>query len=122
MAFADKGRNGATGRGRTAGTVRRVDADSWATGWWRQAVFGPRDQGTRRHSGRPFRDLGGTGTLERVSDAATRDLDGPHGTGLLPRDLTDAEFAALPVLESLEQLEIEDLTDDEYEKFVAAIS
>lgn len=57
-----------------------------------------------------------------MSDAATHDLDGPHGTGLFPRDLTDAEFAALPVLESLEQLEIEDLTDDEYEKFVAAIS
>ena len=72
--------------------------------------------------GRPFRDRGGTGTLGRVSDAATDDLDGPHGSGLLPRDLTDAEFAVLPVLESLEQLEIEDLTDDEYEKFVAAIS
>lgn len=57
-----------------------------------------------------------------VSDAASSDHDGPHGTGLLPRDLTDEEFAALPILESLEQLEIEDLTDDEYEKFVAAIS
>lgn len=60
--------------------------------------------------------------MERVSDAATHDHDGPHGTSLLPRDLTDEEFAALPILESLEQLEIEDLTDDEYEKFVAAIS
>lgn len=60
--------------------------------------------------------------MERMSDAVSDDHDGPHGTSLLPRDLTDEEFAALPILESLEQLEIEDLTDDEYEKFVAAIS
>lgn len=69
-----------------------------------------------------LRDLGGTGTVERVSDAASHDHDGPHGTSHLPRDLTDGEFAALPILESLEDLEIEDLTDDEYEKFVAALS
>lgn len=60
--------------------------------------------------------------MECVSDAATHGHDGPHGTSLLPRDLTDDEFAALPILESLDQLEIEDLTDDEYEKFIAAIS
>ncbi|MCY7289989.1 MAG: hypothetical protein LH624_17525 [Cryobacterium sp.] len=71
---------------------------------------------------RPFRDLGGTGTVERVSDAVSHDPDEPHGTSLLPRDLTDDEFAALPILESLKDLEIEDLTDDEYDKFVAAIS
>ena len=47
---------------------------------------------------------------------------GTHGASFLPRDLTDEEFAALPVLQSFEDLEIEDLTDDEYEKFVAAIS
>lgn len=57
-----------------------------------------------------------------MSDAVGDNHDRPHGTSLLPRDLTDDEFAALPVLESLEQLEIEDLTDVEYEKFIAAIS
>lgn len=50
------------------------------------------------------------------------DHDGPHGTSLLPRDLTDEEFAALPTLASLDKLEIEDLTDDEYGKFIAALS
>lgn len=57
-----------------------------------------------------------------MSDAASHDHDGPAGTGLLPRDLTDEEFAALPVRESLDELEIEDLTADEYEKFIDAIS
>ena len=72
--------------------------------------------------GRRFPDFGVAGSVVCVSDAASHDHDGSHGTSLLPRDLTDEEFAALPILESLEQLEIEDLTDDEYEKFVAAIS
>src|SRR5687767_8200614 len=63
------------------------------------------------------------GSLDVVSDAASHHQDEvPHGTRLLPRDLTDEEFAALPVLESLDQLEIDDLTDDEYEKFIAALS
>ncbi|MGB3409953.1 MAG: hypothetical protein WBA45_02050 [Microthrixaceae bacterium] len=57
-----------------------------------------------------------------MSDAASHDLDGTHGASLLQRDLTDEEFASLPVLKSLEQLEINGLTDDEYQKFVAAIS
>lgn len=57
-----------------------------------------------------------------MSDAATDDHDRPHGTSLLPRDLTDEEFAALPILESLDELEIDDLDDDEYEKFIAALS
>jgi hypothetical protein len=57
-----------------------------------------------------------------VSDAPTHDHHGPHGTSLLPRELTDEEFAALPILESLDELEIDDLTDDEYETFIAALS
>lgn len=57
-----------------------------------------------------------------MSDAATHEHEGPHGTGLLPRDLTEDELAAAPVLASLEDLEIEDLTDDEYDSFVAALS
>ena len=55
-----------------------------------------------------------------MSDAASPNPAGPDGTSLLSRDLTDEEFATLPNLESLEQLEIDDLTGDEYEKFVAA--
>ncbi|MCU1498526.1 MAG: hypothetical protein JWM47_2479 [Acidimicrobiales bacterium] len=51
-----------------------------------------------------------------------RDADAPRGTSGLPRDLTEEEFAALPILTSLDQLEIEDLADDEYERFVAALS
>lgn len=57
-----------------------------------------------------------------MSDAASHDVDGPAGTGSLPRDLTDEELAALPILGSLDELEIEDLTGDEYEKFVSAFS
>lgn len=57
-----------------------------------------------------------------VSDAAGHHQEDAHGTGLLPRDLTDDEFAALPVLGSLAQLEIDDLTDDEYETFIDAIT
>lgn len=57
-----------------------------------------------------------------MSDAASRHDEVPHGTSQLPRDLTDEEFAALPVLASLDQLEIDDLTDDEYEQFIAAMS
>lgn len=41
---------------------------------------------------------------------------------MLPRDLTEAEFAAAPILESLDALVIEDLTDDEYDSFLAALS
>ncbi|MGB6058984.1 MAG: hypothetical protein WBF71_12065 [Microthrixaceae bacterium] len=57
-----------------------------------------------------------------MSDAASHDLDGTHGASLLQRDLTDKEFASLPVLKSLQQLEIDDLIEVECQKFVAAIS
>ena len=57
-----------------------------------------------------------------MSNPASHDHDGPHGTSLLPRDLTEAEFAAAPILESLDALVIEDLTDDEYDSFLAALS
>ena len=74
------------------------------------------------HRRTAFRWLDEAGTVGQVSDAAAYDHDVPHGTGLLPRDLTDEEAAALPALESLEQLEIEDLTDEEYKNFIVAIS
>ncbi len=57
-----------------------------------------------------------------VSDAVAQPSDGPHGTSLLPLDLTDDEAAAAPVLASLDDLEIAGLTDDEYERFLDALS
>ena len=62
------------------------------------------------------------GSLACVSNAAANDHDGPHGTNLLPRDLTAEELEAAPVLGSLEDLEIADLSDVEYERFLDALS
>jgi hypothetical protein len=56
-----------------------------------------------------------------VSTAAEHQ-DGPHGTNLLPRDLTPEELAAGPIIDDLDSLLIDDLTDDEYEKFLTALS
>jgi len=70
----------------------------------------------------PFPIPESTGTLIPVSDAAIHGQGGPHGTDLLPRDLTDEDFAAAPVLTSLYDLLIEDLTDDEYDSFIDALS
>lgn len=56
-----------------------------------------------------------------VSDAA-RQTDGPYGTALLPRDLTEEQLAAAPVVASADALVIDDLSADEYEEFVAALS
>lgn len=53
-----------------------------------------------------------------MSDAANTQGHGPHGTGLLPRRLTEAELADGPVLASLDDLVIEDLGDDEYARFL----
>jgi len=53
---------------------------------------------------------------------AAEQHDPPHGLALLPRDLTAAELAAAPVLRSLDDLAIEDLSDEEFEKFDRAIS
>jgi hypothetical protein len=49
-----------------------------------------------------------------------RDIDEPHGTSLLPHPLTKEELAALPVF-SPDDFVIEDLTDEEYEAFLAAL-
>jgi hypothetical protein len=57
-----------------------------------------------------------------VSNAAHHDHHGPHGADLLPRDLTDEELAAAPVLASLDALLIDELTDDEDDVFAAALS
>ncbi len=45
----------------------------------------------------------------------------PAGLRLLLPDLTPAELASAPILHSVDELVIEDLTDDEYAAFVAAL-
>jgi hypothetical protein len=60
--------------------------------------------------------------FEPVSSAAHHDHEGPHGTSLLPRDLTDDELAAAPVLASLDALLIDELTVEEDDAFAAALS
>jgi hypothetical protein len=45
----------------------------------------------------------------------------PAGLRWLPPDLTPAELASAPILHSVDDLVIEDLTDDEYAAFVTAI-
>jgi len=57
-----------------------------------------------------------------VSNAAPHHHDGPQGTNLLPRDLTDDELAAAPVLTSVDALLIDGLTDDEDDAFAAALT
>ncbi len=56
-----------------------------------------------------------------VSDAADCQPDVPHGTALLPSDLTDEHLAAAPVLASIDALLIEELSEDEDEAFAAAL-
>ncbi|MGH9121390.1 MAG: hypothetical protein ACRDYC_05515 [Acidimicrobiales bacterium] len=56
-----------------------------------------------------------------MSDAV-RHSEGPHGTGLLPSDLTEEQLAAAPVLASADALVIEDLSDEDYDRFIAALS
>jgi hypothetical protein len=59
---------------------------------------------------------------DEMSDAARQDDQMPHGTSLLARDLTTDELSDAPVLESLDALLIEGLTDDEDDAFAAAIN
>ena len=56
-----------------------------------------------------------------VSDAADRQHDAPHGTALLPSDLTDEQLAAAPVLASIDALLIEELSEDEDDAFATAL-
>ncbi len=60
-------------------------------------------------------------TIAGVSDAAPRDAEAPHGTSLLPADLTEEQLLGAPVLESVDSLVIEDLTDEEDDAFAAAV-
>jgi hypothetical protein len=56
-----------------------------------------------------------------VSDAAHPTDEAPHGTALLPSDLTDDQLADAPVLASIDALVIEDLSEDEDDAFAAAL-
>ena len=56
-----------------------------------------------------------------MSTARHRDY-GPHGTSLLPHDLTARVLAGVPVIDDLDALVIEDLTDEEYKAFLGAIT
>jgi hypothetical protein len=56
-----------------------------------------------------------------VSDAAHPEDQAPHGTGLLPSDLSEDQLAAAPVLTSIDTLLIEDLSEDEDDAFAAAV-
>lgn len=61
-------------------------------------------------------------SVEPVSDIARESNDGaPRGMALQPRDLTPAQLEAAPVLASAESLVIDELTDEEYEDFLAAL-
>lgn len=60
--------------------------------------------------------------MTSVSDAGSDQRTGPHGTSLLPRDLTTEQLAAAPVLDSADALLIDGLTDDEDDAFADALS
>ena len=47
--------------------------------------------------------------------------EAPHGTSLLPPDLTDDQLDAAPVLNSIDALLIEDLSEHEDDAFAAAL-
>lgn len=52
-----------------------------------------------------------------MSDPAGSRDEAPHGTALLPADLTEDQLGAAPVLDTIDCLLIEDLTDDEDDAF-----
>lgn len=56
-----------------------------------------------------------------VSDAVRPSGESPHGTNLLPADLTDEQLDAAPVLDSIDALLIEGLSEDEDDAFAAAL-
>jgi hypothetical protein len=55
-----------------------------------------------------------------VSDAVRPSGEVPHGTSLLPADLTDDQLDAAPVLDSIDCLLIEELSEDD-DAFAAAL-
>lgn len=55
-----------------------------------------------------------------VSDAVHPSGEAPRGTSLLPADLTDDQLDAAPVLDSIDALLIEELSEYEDDAFAAA--
>ena len=56
-----------------------------------------------------------------MSDALHDHTDRPHGTTLLPRDLTAEQLRAATVLVSLDSLVVNELSADEDDAFADAI-
>ncbi len=56
-----------------------------------------------------------------VSDSVRPSGEAPHGTSLLPSDLTDDQLDAAPVLDSIDALSIGDLSEDEDDAFAATL-
>lgn len=56
-----------------------------------------------------------------MSDAVRPSGEAPHGTSLLPADLTDDQLVAAPVLDSIDSLLIDELSEDEDEAFSTAL-
>ena len=72
---------------------------------------------------RTWRTRRGCGAYNGAVSSTAREHDDtvPQGTTLLPRDLTPAQLKAAPVLASVDSLVIDELTDEEYDAFVAAL-
>jgi hypothetical protein len=60
--------------------------------------------------------------VDSLADTADEHAESSYGTSLLPRDLTEDELTAAPVLESADALLIDGLTVDEDDLFAAALS
>lgn len=56
-----------------------------------------------------------------MSDAVRPSGEAPRGTSLLPADLTDDQLGAAPVLDSIDDLLVEELAEDEDDAFAAAL-
>lgn len=57
-----------------------------------------------------------------MSDAARAQSDQAQGTRLLPADLTEADLASAPVLDSVDGLLVDGLSDAEDDAFAAAVA
>jgi len=56
-----------------------------------------------------------------VRDAVRPTGEAPHGTSLPPADPTDDQLDAAPVLDSIDSLLIEELSEDDDDAFAAAL-
>ena len=65
--------------------------------------------------------MGARRRVAPVSDAVRPSGEVPHGTSLLPADLTGDQLDAAPVLDSIDSLLIEELSEDEDDAFAAAL-